>query len=72
MPFNAFATHRPSSKAYPRRKSLRGLSMASVSDVLPTSVRLHRWTLGFREFTFSRIVQALQNRSVHVFHYLPL
>ena len=72
MSFNTFITHRPSSKAYPQRKPNQGLSMASVSDVLPTSVRLHRWTLGFREFTFSRIAQALQNRSVHVFPYLPL
>ena len=72
MPFNTFITHRPSSKAYPRRKSNRWLSMASVADVLSTSVRLHRWTLGFREFTFSLIAQALQNRSVHVFPYLPL
>ena len=72
MPFNAFITHRPASKAYPRRKSLRGLSLASVSDVFPTSVRLHRWTLGFREFTFSPIVQALQSLSLHAFCCSPL
>jgi len=48
MPFNEFATHRPTSKAYHKRKVNPWLSLAAVSDVLPASVRFHRWTLGFR------------------------
>ncbi len=35
-------------------------------------VPFHRWTFGFREFTFSRSAQALQNRSIHVFCCVPL
>ena len=35
-------------------------------------VHFHRWTFGFREFTFSRSAQALQNRSIHVFCCVPL
>jgi hypothetical protein len=72
MPFNAFATHRPSSKAYHRRNSIRWLSMAPVVDVVPTSVRFHHWTLGFRSSNFSLIMQALQDRILHVFRYLLL
>jgi hypothetical protein len=67
MPFNEFATHRPASKAFHGRKLNPWLSLASVSDVLPASVRFHRWTLGFRQPSFSHIAQALQSRIVHAF-----
>jgi hypothetical protein len=40
--------------------------------MLPMDVHFHRWTFGFREFPFSHSAQALQNRSVHVFGYVPL
>lgn len=39
------------------------------SDVLPTSVRFRRWTLGFRQFSFSHIAQALQSHSLHILVY---
>jgi hypothetical protein len=71
MSFNEFAIHRPSSKVYCGRNLNPQFSMASVSDVVPTSVRLHHWTLGFRQFSFSHIAQALQGRTVHVFRVLP-
>jgi hypothetical protein len=67
MPFNEFATHRPTSKAYHERKWNPWLLLASVSGVLPASVPFHRWTLGFRQFSFSHIVQALQSRIIHAF-----
>jgi hypothetical protein len=67
MPFNEFATHRPTSKAYHERKANSWLSLASVSGALPASVRFHRWTLGFRQFGFSHIAQALQSRIIHAF-----
>jgi hypothetical protein len=71
MSFNEFAIHRPSSKVYCGRKLNPQLSMASVSDVLPASVSFHRWALGFRQFRFSHIAQALQGRTIHVFRILP-
>lgn len=67
MSFNEFVTHRPTSKAYRERKVNPWLSLASVSGVLPASVRFHRWILGFRQSSFSHIAQALQGRIIHVF-----
>ena len=46
--------------------------MASASDVLPTSVRFHPWILGFKQSSFSPIIQALQDRNIHIFCYAPL
>ena len=43
-----------------------------VTNVLPMSVRFHRWTLGFRQSSFNHIAQALQSHNLHVFHYSPL
>ena len=49
-------------------KSLtRGFRWHRRSDVLPKSVRFRPWTLGFRQFSFSPIAQALQSHSAHVF-----
>jgi len=59
MPFNEFATHRPKSKAYHEQNSNPWLSLASVSGALPASVRFHRWTLRFRQSSFSHIVTPL-------------
>ncbi len=42
------------------------------TDVLPTSVRFHRWTLGFGQCSSHHIAQALQNHAIHVFGHLPL
>ena len=61
MPFNEFATHRPTSKAYHERKANSWLSLASVSGVLPASVRFHRWTLGFKQFSFNRADRVLRS-----------
>ena len=46
--------------------------MALASDVLPTSVRLHPWRLGFKQSSLSRIAQALQDHSIHIFRCSPL
>ena len=46
-----------------RQKSNPWLAMALASDVLPTSVRLHPWRLGFKQSSLSRIAQALQDHS---------
>ena len=43
-----------------------------ITNVLPMSVRFHRWTLGFRQSSFNHIAQALQSHNLHVFHYSPL
>ena len=40
--------------------------------MLPMSVRFHHWTLGFRQFSFDHIAQALQGHSLHVFRYALL
>ena len=45
----------------------RGFRRHRRSDVLPKSVRFRHWTLGFRQFSFSHIAQALQSNSAHVF-----
>jgi len=45
----------------------RGFRRHRRSDVLPKSVRFRHWTLGFRQFGFSHIAQALQSNSAHVF-----
>src|SRR5262245_23916402 len=37
------------------------------TDVLPTSVRFHHWTLGFGQCRSHRIAQALQDHAIHVF-----
>ena len=42
------------------------------TDVLPTSVRFHRWTLGFGQFGSHHIAQALRDHAIHVFGPLPL
>ena len=72
MPLNAFTTHRPSSKAYHRQNQNWWLSTASVSDVIPTNVRFHHWTLGFTQFSSNLIAQALQDHTLHVFRYFLL
>jgi hypothetical protein len=41
-------------------------------DVLPTSVPLHRWTLGFGQSCSHPIAQALQDYALHVFGHPPL
>src|SRR5438270_13752200 len=42
------------------------------TGVLPTDVPFRRWTLGFRQSSFSRIAQALRGRTVHAFRRSPL
>ena len=68
MPLNAFATHRPSSKAYPKQNRNLGLSMASgIQTCYRRVCQFHRWTLGFRQSSFRPIAQALQGSLIHVF-----
>ena len=55
-----------------RIDAFMSFSMASASDVLPTSLRFHPWILEFKQCSFSHIAQALQDHSVHIFHCLPL
>ena len=40
--------------------------------MLPTSVRFHHWTLGFKQSGFHHIAQALRGCIIHVFRYTPL
>ncbi len=42
------------------------------TDVLPTSVRFHRWTLGFGKSISHDIAQTLRDHALHVFRHLPL
>jgi hypothetical protein len=42
------------------------------TDVLPTSVIFHHWTLGFGQFSSRHIAQALRAHALHVFGHLPL
>jgi hypothetical protein len=42
------------------------------TDVLPTSVRFHRWTLGFGKSISHHMAQALRDHALHVFKHLPL
>jgi hypothetical protein len=67
MPFNTLTVHRPSGRAYHEQNRIRGSRWHRRSDVLPKDVRFHPWTLGFRQFSFSPIAQALQSHSAHVF-----
>ena len=69
MPFNALAGPRPARRAYRLQQPNMWLALASGSDVLPRSVRVHPWTLGFRESTFHLIAPALQGGIRHVFCY---
>ncbi len=41
-------------------------------DVLPKSVHFRHWTLGFRQYSFNLIAQALQSHNIHVFCCSPL
>jgi hypothetical protein len=73
MPLNSFISYRSPTKAYPRRK--RNLELSGGrrrTDVLPTGVLFHPWTLRFRQCSFSPITQALQGWRIHVFCASPL
>jgi hypothetical protein len=43
-----------------------------VRDVVPKSVRFHRWGLGCRQSSFRHIAQALRDEALPVFGQLPL
>ena len=43
-----------------------------MTDVLPTSVKFHHWTLGFGQSSSHHIAQALQGGTIPVFCYPPL
>jgi len=60
MPLNMFTTHRPSARAYYGRKTTHSYGWHRSIDVVPMSVKFHRWTLGFRQSSFDLIAQALQ------------
>jgi len=51
---------------------IHGYRWHRCTGVLPKDVQFHHWTLGFRQFSFSHIVQALQDGNIHVFCYSPL
>ena len=51
---------------------IRSCGWHRVTDVFPMRMKFHRWTLGFRQFSFDLIAQALQGHSLHVFHCAPL
>ena len=72
MPLYEIASHRPSVRAYYERNRIRSYRGRRRSDVLPTNVPFHRWTLGFRQYRFSRIAQALQGHAIHIFRHSPL
>jgi hypothetical protein len=42
------------------------------TDVLPTSVKFHRWALGFGQYRSHPIAQALRDEAFHVLGPLPL
>jgi hypothetical protein len=69
---DAFTTHRPADRAYNEQKRIRRSRWHRRADVLPMGVRFRRWTLGFRQCSFSHIAQALQGTAVHVFPQSPL
>ena len=43
---------------------IRGYGWHRCTDVLPKGVTFHRWSLGFRQFSFNLIAQALQGHSI--------
>jgi len=63
---------RASVRAYQEQNRIRSYGWHRCTDVLPKSVRFHRWTLGFRQSSFDHIAQALQGHNIHVFCRSPL
>src|SRR5215831_18567953 len=53
MPFNMLAAHRPSCEEYAPRNLDGTLMMASHPGVVATSVKFHRWRLGFEQLQLS-------------------
>ncbi len=45
---------------------------AQVRDAVAAAVRLHRWGLGFRQYSFRPITRVLQNGTFSAFQCLPL
>src|SRR4051812_46531011 len=43
-----------------------------VRDAVAASVRLHRWGLGFRQYSFRPITRVLRDGTFSVFQWLPL
>ena len=48
------------------------LQVALLLDAVATSVRLRRWGLGFRQFSFRLIARVLQDEAFSDFQPLPL
>jgi len=71
MSLNALAVHRPSDRAYHERKSDPWLPRASAFRRATDVCASHPWTLGFRQFSFSHIAQALQSHRLHVLGSAP-
>ena len=65
-----FIAHQP--RRTPDKSLICSCRWHRDADVLPMSVRFHRWVLGFRQFRFDPIAQALQGHSLHVFVYALL
>ena len=61
IPLNRFVIDRLSGEGYDARKSNAPLLTASPVDAVATSVRFHRWGLGFRQCSFHHIAQVLQS-----------
>ena len=72
IPLNRCAIDRLSGEGYGAQKPNAPLLTASPGDAVATSVRFHRWGLGFKQCRFRRIMRALQDDTIRVFWSLPL
>jgi hypothetical protein len=72
IPLNRFVIDRLSSEGYGAQKPDAPLLTASPVDAVATSVRFHRWGLGFKQSSFRLIMRALQDGTISVFWPLPL
>jgi len=54
------------------KSRIHGYGWHRCIDVLPKSVHFRHWTLGFRQYSFNLIAQALQSHNIHVFCCSPL
>ena len=66
IPLNRFVIDRLSGEGYGTRNSNAPLLTASPVDAVATSVRFHRWGLGFKQCRFRLIMRALQDDTISV------
>lgn len=72
MSLNEFITHRLSVRAYHKQKSNLWLPITSVYKRDTEGCAVPPLDIRVQAFSFNHIVQALQNRNMHVFCYFPL